>query len=110
MLSQLRGEGLRLESLATLWYSCLRAKRPGDHPGLERGHGHLEGACEVRRWVIPVEEMANHLATALVVTLAGQGGSEKSNTASLSTDQSQRAQSGVGGGTMMAAGCRVKRL
>ena len=43
-LLQLRGEGLRRDTLANLWYSLLRDDRRGDHHGFARGQGRLLGA------------------------------------------------------------------
>ena len=57
-----------------------------------------------------MEEMSNHLARALTETLARQSGNEKSIIAPLTKDQSKRAQCGVGGGGMMAGGCRVMTI
>jgi len=107
MLSQLKGEGSRREDLAILWYSHLRADRGRDHHGLEPGQGRLKAVCEVRRLVGRVEEMSNYLARALAVTLVRQVGKETSTIATLTADQSRRAQCRVGGRSIMASGCTV---
>ena len=72
-LLQLRGEGLRRDTLANLWYSLLRDDRRGDHHGFERGQGRLLAAWEVRREVRRAEDISNHLLMELGVGLAGQG-------------------------------------
>ena len=72
-LLQLKGEGLRRDTLANFWYSLLRDDRRGDHHGFERGQGRLLGAWVVRREVRRVEEISNHLLMELGVGLAGQG-------------------------------------
>jgi len=104
MLLWLRGDGSSLERLAMVWYSRLRAERRGDHHGLNWGQGRFEGVWEVRRVVRRVEEMSHHLERALAVTLDGQGGREKSGSATSTHGQSRRAQYGMGGGSMMAGG------
>jgi len=96
--------------LAILGYSRLRAERRGDHHGLDRGQGPLEGVCKVNRVVRQVEEMLNHLARALAVTLVGQTGKVKSTTTSMTADQSKSAQCGVGGRSMMASGCNLMTI
>jgi len=106
-LLQLRGDGSRRDSLANLWYSLLRGERRGDHHGFERGHGRLLGAWEVRREVRRVEEMSNHQLRELGVGLAGQGSVVKVSSAFPTASRSRRAQSGVGGGSIIAGGFSV---
>jgi len=96
-LLQLRGEGLRLDTLANLWYSLLRDDRRGDHHGFERGQGRLLGAWEVRREVRRAEEISNHLLMELGVGLAGLGSMVKVSRVFPTVSRSRRAQCGVGG-------------
>jgi len=106
-LLQLRGEGLRRDTLANLWYSLLRDDRRGDHHGFERGQGRLLGAWEVKREVRRVDEISNHLLMELDVGLAGQGSVVKVSSAFPTASRSRRAQYGVGGGSMIAGGFSV---
>ena len=106
-LLQLRGEGLRWDTLANLWYSLLRDERRGDHHGFERGKGRLLGAWEVRREVRRVEDISNNLLMELGVGLAGQGSVVKVSSAFPTASRSRKAQCGVGGGSMIAGGFSV---
>jgi len=106
-LLQLRGDRSRRDILANLWYSLLRDDRGGDHHGLERGHGPLLGACEVRRQVRRVEEMSNHLLRELGVGFAGQRSVAKASRAFFTASRSRRTQCGVGGGGIIAGGFSV---
>ena len=106
-LLQFRGEGLRPDILANLWYSLLKDDRRGAHHGFERGQGRLLGAWEVRWEVRRVEEMSNHLVMELGVGLAGQGSVVKVSSAFPTAFRSRRAQSGVGGGSVIAGGFSV---
>ena len=108
MLSQLIGDGSCRDLLDIEWYSLLMEERCWDHHGFERGDGHLVGACKISRVVSRVEEMSNYLARALGVVRAGQGGRENSRMSFLTEDQSIRAQWGVGGGSIIAGGWRVR--
>jgi len=57
-----------------------------------------------------MENMSNHLARVLAVTLIGQGGKVKSATTSLTVGHSMRAACGVGGGSMISGGHSITTI
>jgi len=67
----------------------------------------LLGAWAVRREVRRVEEMSNHLHRKLGMGLAGQGSVPKISSAFRNASRSRRAQSGLGGRSIIAGGFSV---